>query len=412
MNYTVKCRGTSFVVNAEYLSTNRVPRLNALLLGPWAEVDIDSNEASIDVDPVFFAGVIVYCKTGLIDAALLTGKYYQLADYWGITSATGKGLKLRLDLVRETFDLEAAKTDMKVFIERMWNTLTVNTVKQIHQPLRNSPSLQWANNQTGLSGILGGSLAFPCREYVHDDKWKHTVDAYKYVVTHSDLFRTLAFQEFGLAVSVEFLASEKGLAEAVVCTKDWGKADDIHGEVRFGYLVQQHEAQSPYEPLIVKAVPVQGTSTVTLEHGSTVVTLALAYHAQGYLTVSVKSIESEQMISLSLAVYWLKGGQERELWERDAQKFLIDQRWPREGDAVLREERADFFTQFPDGLMRSSPYVDRILHDGATLIGCKVANFTHAGFALYCDPCMDNLRFGRTAHQTGSFAKITLTVLV
>jgi hypothetical protein len=156
---------------------------------------------------------------------------------------------------------------------------------------------------------------------------------------------------------------------------------------------------------------VQGTSTVTLEHGSTAVTLALAYHAQGVFTLSVKSIESEQMIPLSLAVYWLKGEQERELWKRDAQKFLIDQRWPREGDAVLREARADFFRQFPDGLMRSSPYADRILHDGATLIRCEVANYSHAGFVLYCDPCMDNLRFGRTGCQTGTFAKITLTVL-
>jgi hypothetical protein len=56
MNYTVKCRGTSVVVDAECLSANRVPRLNALVLGPGAEVDIDSNEASIDVDPVFFNG--------------------------------------------------------------------------------------------------------------------------------------------------------------------------------------------------------------------------------------------------------------------------------------------------------------------------------------------------------------------
>jgi hypothetical protein len=93
MNYTVKCRGKSVVVNAECLSANRVLCLNALLVGPWAQVDIDNNEASIDVDPVFFDGVVAYCKTGLIGATLMTGKFYQLADYWGITPATGKGLK-------------------------------------------------------------------------------------------------------------------------------------------------------------------------------------------------------------------------------------------------------------------------------------------------------------------------------
>jgi hypothetical protein len=74
--------------------------------------------------------------------------------------------------------------------------------------------------------------------------------------------RLLSRSLFGLALSVDSLASAEDLTEGVVCMKDWGKADELHGEVRFGYHLQQHEAQSPYKPLIVKAV--QGRAPLQL----------------------------------------------------------------------------------------------------------------------------------------------------
>jgi hypothetical protein len=114
--------------------------------------------------------------------------FFLEADYLSV----GPELPL-LDAVREATSLENLQYDTGLFIERMFYTNMLS-------PADGTVSCLCNPKPKGFIDPIF-SLVVRCTSYQSNDRWGTIADAYKYVLTHPEILRSVASSRFGAAGS-------------------------------------------------------------------------------------------------------------------------------------------------------------------------------------------------------------------
>lgn len=303
--FTLKCDGAVFTIDETHIA--KVPELVRKTEGRTESCTITVT----DVNPVFLAAVVEYCRSGVLPT--VTPAMYRTAVEWGIVKAPTDEFQLQLAGIREGLSSESEFwVNARAFIERVYNTCADNM---------------------NFNSPRGATIIVPCKQYVEHDMYKAGVDAYKYAVAHPDLFRTIAFTEYGLRIEFSDVFSGKvhkgkdgeGVhkeldptllenGDTLFTSQPWLATAGSHhsDDHRFYTLCTTMVVAKPETVSTTYMGPDMG---VTHEFETKGVKVQLTYSCG---RLSVTRMRSEKLTAISLAVYPLANAEEVQEWQKRA----------------------------------------------------------------------------------------------